>query len=327
MADNKAQTNEGLRKLIIVDHATVKYTSLTQWLKKDGIVAEGYNDLAEVQKVIKEGSYHACILQLGLANANPFELIRTIKKDSKNKDLKVIVISRQVHKQNIHNAIQAGAADFVAEPFEMENLYQRLIYHLAPKQVLELQGLEKSEVSREAWSYLQKMLEANEALSHIERGKEYMTFYSVLKSFADLVESNRTSLMIVDEENNSGQVLASSDDPNFHDFPVSLDKYPEILHVVHTGQFVLIEDAAKNSLTKDLQQTVQTINIGSLMVFPIRFQNEVVGTLTIRRPKATAMPPKDALRILQAVANTLAAHSNIKLILKKIYQGFKPKAA
>ena len=179
-------------------------------------------------------------------------------------------------------------------------------------------------VDKEAWPFLAVLLESTEKLSRTPSGDISKAFYEVLCRVASLLQSNRTSMMIVDEESNSGMVLASSDDPKFCDFPVVLNKYPEVLDVIHSGSFVLIDDVSKNQLTSAINDTVRSISIGSIMVFPVRYAAEVVGVLTVRRAKASDLPSMDNLRVLQALANTLAAHANIKASLRRIYRDYKP---
>jgi GAF domain-containing protein len=195
---------------------------------------------------------------------------------------------------------------------------------LTPKQVIEPTGYEKKLAGPETWPYINLLLESMELLCGTERNKEHATFYRILADVAKLLESNRTSLIILDVETDSGVVLASSDDPKFVDFPISLHKYPEILHVMHTGNFVLIEDVSQNQMTQKINESVRTIAIGSLMVFPVRFAGDVIAVLTCRRAKAKELPSMDTLRVLQALANTLAAHANIKALLRKIYKAYTP---
>lgn len=315
------------RKVIFIDFAVVKYDAVAKWLKRDGITVEMVTDPPKFQSTIAAESHDVAVINLLVGGMGPFELIRNVRASSKNPDLKIIVISRQVHKVNIQNTIQAGANDFVADPFENENLFHRILYHLAPKQVIDPYGYEAEVASEEAWPFVNQLLEATELLAKTERGNEHKTFLEILKHTAALLQSNRTSLIIVEAESNTGVVLATSDDPNFHDFPISLHKYPEIMHVMHSGSFVLIKDVSQNALTSRINESVKTILIGSLMVFPVRFQGEVTGVLTVRRPKAIEMPSMQVIRVLQALANTLAAHSNIKSLLRKIYKDFSDKAA
>ncbi len=313
------------KKVIFADFATVKYGTIQQWLRKNEIEADAVTDPPAFLSKIKESSFDVCVVNLMLGGAEPFALIERIRGATANKDMKLIVVSRQAQKLNIQNSIRSGANDFVAEPFENENLYQRILYHLSPKQVMDVAGYEGAEPGTSSPPYLNLLLEATELMCRAEKGKEHATFLTILKRLADLLESNRSSLIVVEPESNTGVVLATSDDPNFYDFPISLHKYPEILHVIHTGQFVLIEDVSQNALTHRITEKVRTILIGSLMVFPVRFQGEIVGVLTIRRPRATEPPTMDVLRILQSLANTMAAHSNVKALLRKQFKD--PSAA
>jgi DNA-binding response OmpR family regulator len=318
---------QSVKRVIFADFAVVKFNSLIQLLRKNGVEGEGLTESGKFMEKINQESFEVCVVNLLLGGIGPFELIQNIRTASKNPDIKIIVISRQVHKMNIQNTIRAGANDFVAEPFENEHLYQRVLYHLAPKQELDPAGYETSVAGAEAWPYLKLLLESTELLGRTERHQSSAAFYTLLKRVADMLSSNRTSLIIVESETNTGLVLAASDDPDFHDFPIALHKYPEILHVLQTGHFVMVEDVSQNLLTKNINEQVKSISIGSLLVFPVRFQGDVIGVMNVRRPKATELPSMDVIRILQAVANTLAAHSNVRAMLRKIYKDFTPAKA
>jgi len=319
--------SQSAKRVIFADFAVVKFNSLIQLLRKNGVEGEGVTESAKFMEKINQEVFDVCVVNLLLGGTGPFELIQNIRSVSKNLNIKIIVISRQVHRMNIQNTIRAGASDFVAEPFETEHLYQRILYHLAPSRVLDPSGYEGFVAGAEAWPYLNLLLESTELLGRTERHQSSAAFYTLLKRVADMVSSNRTSLIIVETETNTGVVLAASDDPQFHDFPIALHKYPEILHVLQTGNFVMVEDVSQNLLTKKINEQVKTIAIGSLLVFPVRFQGEVIGVMTIRRPKATELPSMDVIRVLQAVANTLAAHSNVRAMLRRIYKDFHPAKA
>jgi len=312
------------KKVIFADFAIMKFAPLMEQLRKEGFGVDGVTDEKKFVQVIAEEAVDVCVINLLLGGTGPFEMIRRVRSQSRNRDCKVIVISRQVQKLNIQNTLKAGANDFVADPVDNENLHARILYHLTPKRVIENLTGNLASVSADTWPVLSTMLNATERLSRTPPPRISEAFYGILCDVAKLLDSNRTSMMIVDEENNAGVVLASSDDPKFCDFPVVLNKYPEVLDVIHSGNFVLIDDVSKSQLTQQINENVRSISIGSIMVFPVRFAGEVVGVLTVRRPKASDLPSLDNLRVLQALANTLAAHANMKASLRRIYRDFKP---
>lgn len=313
-----------VKRLIIGDLAPVKFDLLIKWLSKEGIETEAVTDPHELLTRLEAASFDVCIVNLLLAGTGPSKLISDIKKRSRNPEVKIVVVSKQVQRVNVENVIRAGAHDFIAEPFENENAYYRVLYHLAPKTVIETLGFEGGDEG-EHKEYVRLILQAVETLSRVDRESAHESILEVLQNLASIIGSNRTSLIVVDRETSSGVVLASSDDPNFRDFPINLSKYPEVLHVVNTGTIVLVDDVSRNDLTKGIRDSVRSISIGSIMVFPVRFQSDVIGVLTVRRAKAAELPPMGVLSILQALANVLAAHSNTRMLLRKIYSDFPQK--
>ncbi|MBI1862466.1 MAG: response regulator [Deltaproteobacteria bacterium] len=313
------------KRIIFVDTAKAKYEKLIKRLEKDGMVCEVVVDPAQFQNRLREESFDLCFLNLLIAGMGPSELISSVRLSTKNKDMKIVILTKQVHRLNIKNAISAGANDFIVDPFDEDSVYHRIHYHIIPKRIIDLDELHDDGGGMPV-EFMRLLLEANETLSHASKEKEQGALYQVLCRCASTLKSNRTSLIIVDSISNSGLVLASSDDGKFVDFPISLTKYPEIIHVMNTGNFVCVEDVAQSSLTSQISAKVKDIPIGSIMVFPVLFRNDVVGVLAIRRPEATELPESSALRAIQAFANTLAAYSSIRALLRKIYKEFSKEA-
>jgi len=314
-------------RVLVADLAIAKHQALLAELGKGGVQVDLINDPDKCCKQIASQYYEVCVVNLLLGGSGPFDYIRKLRTLSKNPEIRIMVLSRQAQKTNIQNSIQAGANDFVVEPFDSDNFRQRVLYHLTPKKVVDASAYEGLALTPQSVPFLETLLEATELLCRAPHGSEHAVFLKILQKIAGQLNSNRTSLIIVELESNSGLVLASSDDPTFRDFPISLHKYPEILHVIHTGSLVLVEDVTRNAMTNQINDTVRSIQIGSLMVFPIRFQVEVMGVLTIRRPQANELPTSDVLRVVQALANAMAAHSNLKAILRRLYKDFSSTSA
>lgn len=308
-------------RVVIGDMSSSRFNVLSDWLKKESVVVDFASDADSLIEKISNGGYQLCLLNWLLGGIGPFQLIRQIKSESANPDIKVMVLTRQVQKVNIQNAIKAGASDVIAEPFQNEALLSRILYHLAPQKALDSKDYESKALDPvQDLSLVNLCFDICEKLSRTERGQEPVALHDAVSKVALLMGSNRTSLVIADAGESTGEVLASSDDPSFHNFPISLDKYPEIQHVVSSGKLVLIPDVKAHLLTTEINERVKSIPIGSLMVVPVRYQNEVIGVLTIRRPQASEMPPFDKLRVLQVIANQMAAQSYVQILLRRIYR-------
>jgi len=315
------------RKVIFADLATVKYQGVLSSLEAQKISCEVITQVPDLLLRLGSERFDICVINLLLGGIGPFELIENLRKSSSNPDLKIIVVTRQVHKLNIQNSIRAGSNDFIAEPFETMNLVSRILYHLGPVKVIEASGYSTSLPGAAEVSFFRTLLLAEEVMAKTPRDKMHEGLLEVLKQVSSVIDSNRTSLIVVDEKRQSGVVLATSDDPKFYNFPISLHKYPEVSHVVHTESLIFVEDISQNPLTKSIQSNVKSIFIGSLVVFPVHYQGEVVGVLHVRRPKTKDLPSKESLRILQAVANLMAAHANVAVMLRRIYKDFSSSSA
>lgn len=319
---------EVARKVVFADLATVKYQAVVKALETQRVTVEMVTQTPDLLARLGSERVDICVVNLLLGGVGPFELIENLRKSSANQDIKIIVVTRQVHKLNIQNSIRAGANDFIAEPFEPMNLTSRILYHLGPVKVIDAAGYQASSPNADKdFEFMKLMLEAEETMAKTPRDRMHEGLLTVLQKVSTLVESNRTSLIVVDEAMQTGVVLATSDDPKFYNFPISLHKYPEVAHVVHSESLIFVEDISQNPLTKSIQQNVKTIFIGSLVCFPVMYQGEVVGVLSIRRPKAKDLPSKESLRILQAVANLMAAHANVAFLLRRIYKDFPAPSA
>lgn len=309
------------RRVLFADSSLAKFHTVAGWLRREGLGVEFSSEQADFVKKVSEGRFDVCVVNLLLGRMGPFELVSQIRKSSLSPTIKVIVLSKQVQRANIENCMRAGANDFVADPFGDDNLFHRVVYHLAPKR--EIKKFETHPDFGPAVKYIEALIEFIDLLSRTDRAGTHESFVKIVQHVAQLMGSNRTSLYLVDSLHSGGVVLASSDDPDFFDFPISLVKYPEILHVVTSGSIVVVDDVSQNMLTNKIKEEVSTIEIGSLMAFPVYYQGDIVGVLHIRHPKAFKDTGDEVLRVLQAIANTLAAHANTESLLRRMYRQFE----
>ncbi|MCB9253821.1 MAG: GAF domain-containing protein [Bdellovibrionaceae bacterium] len=322
---HNAGPHEKPQKIIIGDFAPVKFEMLIRMWNKQNIVSEAVTEAGVFLSQLKRNHYDLAIVNLLLGGIGPNKLIKDVKALSANKDIRVVVVSKQVHRLNIENAVRAGADDFVAEPFDRENVFHRIIYHLGPKKVVEEQALETARAANSLLDhkdFISLLLNTVESLSRESTEKSQNAILHSLQGVARLLDSNRTSLILFEDKVETGLVVASSDDPDFKDFRIKLNSYPEVQHVATTGQIVLVDDVNRNQMTKNIQDKVKSIQIGSIMVFPVRFHGNIIGVLVVRRKNSQDLPPVEVLSMLQALANILASHCNIKLLLRKIYSDF-----
>ena len=106
--------------------------------------------------------------------------------------------------------------------------------------------------------------------------------YVFVEHIARVVTSDRCSIVRVWGGDEYGHVLASHEDANLTNHNIELAKYPELGHVLKTGEKIIINDVRKHSLMKDCIEELERAKIRSLLVIPIVLFDRNVGSLILR---------------------------------------------
>src|SRR5260221_457472 len=66
------------------------------------------------------------------------------------------------------------------------------------------------------------------------------------------------------------RLVASYEDPTIRNLVVDLNRYPELKRAFESGETVFIPDAASDPMLKSIRMTLDTLNVRSIIVVPIR---------------------------------------------------------
>jgi len=130
--------------------------------------------------------------------------------------------------------------------------------------------------------------------------------YIFVESMAKAVHMARCSVVRIWKDRTTGYVVASHDDPSVIDIPISLEKYPEVLHCLSRRATLVINDAQNDRLTEPVRELLERANINSLMVTPILLDHEEVGTLVLRAARRTQPFSLREQHFCEIVANAAA---------------------
>src|SRR3972149_813713 len=120
------------------------------------------------------------------------------------------------------------------------------------------------------------------------------------------IEADRCSIILVDRQKEHGYVVASHDVPDVNQLRIELIKYPEIRKVLETRETVIINDIDDDSIMNDVRETVSQVNIKSLLVIPISYQSEIIGTLLLKIIRDKRVSTPEEIRFCEIIANTSA---------------------
>jgi two-component system sensor histidine kinase ChiS len=105
---------------------------------------------------------------------------------------------------------------------------------------------------------------------------------------------------------NEVRLVASYEDPTIRNLVVDLERYPELKRAFDSGETVFIPDAVTDPTLKSIKATLDTRNVRSIIVVPIRWQGTVIGAIFLRTDR-DAEPFSDAdVRFCQVVASLTA---------------------
>ena len=103
-----------------------------------------------------------------------------------------------------------------------------------------------------------------------------------VEQIARIISTERCSIVRVWENEAEGHVLVSHEDEHLRDCVISLQKYPELVEVIQSGETLIINDVATHPLTMEFSAMLKKAGIASLLVLPIVRSDKHVGTLLLR---------------------------------------------
>lgn len=78
------------------------------------------------------------------------------------------------------------------------------------------------------------------------------------------------------------RLVASYEDPSIRNLVVDLNRYPELKRAFESGETVFIPDAANDPSLRSIKSTLDSRNVRSIIVVPIRWEGSVIGAIFLR---------------------------------------------
>jgi two-component system cell cycle response regulator len=134
-------------------------------------------------------------------------------------------------------------------------------------------------------------------------------FY-IVKKLSEMIPVTRCSILSVESrDSRTAEVISTFEDPAMEHLSLDLKKYPEIRKAISSKKPVVIKDALAAPLLKPVQGVLKSLGIKSIIVVPIMFRREVIGTLFLRTSRKvrpfTEREVKLCLEIASVAANSL----------------------
>ena len=199
--------------------------------------------------------------------------------------------------KGIHSVVKFDVEYYLLAPFYKEDLEHKLRLAIERKRWFENLYKEKKD--------LRAIIELTHLVSSTLNPKEVL--YLTVKKLSEIINVKRCSMLSVSlEDQRYAYVVATFEDPKITNMKLDLQKYPEIRKALSLKRPVIIKDALKDPLMREVRNIIAPLGIRSIMVIPVIFRDEVIGTLLLRTTRAGHTFTEREIRLCIAVANASA---------------------
>lgn len=113
--------------ILVIEDDETQRTSIKRILESDGYYPKLAADAAELTRILDEDQeIHFIIMDVGLPWINGFELAEMIRDHKDLKRIPLIFLSAQAEEEDLNQARQVGASDYIKKPFDIEKLKTRI---------------------------------------------------------------------------------------------------------------------------------------------------------------------------------------------------------
>lgn len=217
-------------------------------------------------------------------------------------------VSDKDYKAGIRNAVKYGVEDYILKPFCSEDLEYKLRGIFERKKIVEQ--------LRKETDYLQTLIDLTHLVTSTLNPQEIL--YYIVKKISDVIPVTRCSIIRINGNQRFAFVISSFEDPKIRNIKLDLRKYPEIKKALLLKEPVIISDVSTDPLMERIKDLIFPLGIRSIMVIPIVFHDEIIGTLFLRTSRAKVAFSENEIKLCTAIANTSANALNNAFLFEKM---------
>lgn len=116
--------------ILVVDDVNTNLVVLAEMIRNAGYIARPVISVRQAMIAIEVLKPNLILLDISMPEIDGFELCTILKKNPQTKDIPIIFISASNSTQDKIRGFQLGAVDYIAKPFEMEEVTLRINTHL-----------------------------------------------------------------------------------------------------------------------------------------------------------------------------------------------------
>lgn len=271
-------------RVLIADHNITTAKQLDTYLRDSNFVVQTLHDGLHVSKKIMEFRPHFILIDLTLPGFTAFECLDFLNEHKilVGGETRLIVMSSHNAQQNVKSCLQKGASDYIVKPVKPVDVLTRIALHLQARKKLQDVNQIKGQNLRltNYYLHLAQLLVKTASI----KATPHKIQFQLVRMLAMALKAVRISLITV---NPAPTIRASSDNADFKDFKLQMDRYPEIDYVVRTGKPLFIESLKEDDTMGFVKDLMKSVQFDSMIVLPILQGEEVIGVLSAKMAEST----------------------------------------
>jgi diguanylate cyclase (GGDEF)-like protein len=142
--------------------------------------------------------------------------------------------------------------------------------------------------------------------------------FRVVKKIAEIIPVTRCSIIKIDWRLRKAVVVSSYEDPMFRGVKLNLRKYPEILKALTLKKHVFVRNVSKDPIMARVRDVIAPLGIRSILVVPIFYRSEVIGTLFLRTSRAQQTFTRSEISLMNKMARASANSLNNAFLFEQV---------
>ncbi len=306
MGTEQALNAEQDNRVLIIDDNLTNRVLMDELLRANGYETRHAKDGKEGVKAVEEWRPDLILLDLIMPQMDGKEVCKRVRAMDLKPRPSIIIVSVKDDKETIVDLLANGADDFVVKPYNDAELIARVNAQMRICRFHTEIELDKKHLESllSVTNTITASLDPNDVLNRI------------VTRVADVLNAVRCSIVLIAKDN-KGYVLASNDLPEMDELKLDLTKYPEIRLVISSKKPLVLKDMVNHPIMAEVRDSITELHGMSLLIVPIVFNEEVLGTLFLRTRRQERGFTDKELNFCKIMANTsFHAIKNAKLFEK-----------
>lgn len=263
-------------RLLLATEDTALARTLSWVLKENGYDVVTSVGAVQFAERLEQETYDLVVLDLGEGEAANLARLVTFHDAGYTHSTPLLILADAECRTDGLARYGISNSDVLKRPYRVREFLSRMKAHLRV-------GRELNRARAEARSRSQLVTILQEVTAALDPDQIYQI---LVRRVAQGLRIARCSVVLSSDRPGEGTVVAAYENPTVRDLKVDLDKYPEIVRALESGETVLVENIEEDPLYQTVRTTwgneSQSNRTRSVIALPFSLRNQVAGVFFLR---------------------------------------------